>query len=444
MRGPGKSDTSYLLSFFLVVIAAGSLLLSLPISWAGSAAYPGRLRYVDALFTATSAVCVTGLTTVDTSSFTRFGQIVIIMLIQVGGLGIVSFTSMVLLVPGARLPFRRLKTIRSFSLDGVERDPVKILRDIVLFTLCIEAAGTVALWPAMTRAVPGDGLFAAAFHSISAFCNAGFSLFPDSLTRFSGQPGTLGVVSALIIVGGIGFIVMQDLVRRARRKKLALSYHSKLMLALTGILVVTGGAAFFALESSGVFKGMGFWQKAANALFQSITPRTAGFNAVSQAGLRVPSRVITMMLMFVGGAPGSIAGGIKIATAYLVALAVFRRPNERGEIDAMGRRIAPETIRAATSYFIKAVFLVVVSAGLVCAFEEARRADFGDVLFETVSAFGTVGLSLDFTAGMTVPSKLVIVMTMFSGRVGLVALEFFGGAWAPASIIHPEADILLG
>lgn len=444
MRAPGKSDASYLLFFFVALIALGSAVLSLPCAWGGSEARPGRLPYVDALFTATSAVCVTGLATVDTAGFTRFGQAAIVVLIQLGGLGIVAFMSVMLLVPGTRLPFRRQKTLRSFSLDGVERDPAKIVRDIVFFTIGIEAVGAAALYPFMSRAAPGDGLFLSVFHSVSAFCNAGFSPFPDSLERFKSEPALLFVFAALIVSGGIGFIVFQDLAKLARRRKAKLSYHTRLMLSLTAALIVTGAAAFWILESDGVLAGMAPGAKAANALFQSITPRTAGFNAVHQAELGLPSQLVTVALMFIGGAPGSIAGGVKIATAYVVALSVARRPNEQGEINAFGRRLAQDTIGAATSYVVKAAALVALSAWLVCLFESSRGVGLGQALFEATSAFGTVGLSLDITAGLCSQSKLVLIGTMFSGRVGLVALEFSARVNPSAQIIHPEADILLG
>ena len=363
MKRALKSDTAYLLTFFLVVIAIGTALLRSPAAWQGGAAGTGRLPLIDALFTSTSAVCVTGLTTVDTSTFTRFGQIVILALIQVGGLGIISFTSLMLVVPGRRLPFRRLRTVRSFSVEGVENDPAKIIRSIVLSTAVIEGLGTLALFGLFSSQGVPESLFTALFHSISAFCNAGFSTFPDSLERFKGQPGILLVTAGLIVTGGIGFIVLQDIARRVRGKKKNLSYHSTLMLYITIVLVLAGAAVFWFLERGHAFAGMSPLDRAANALFQSITPRTAGFNAVHQADLRQPSRFVTMLLMFVGGAPGSIAGGIKIATAYVVFMAMVKKANEKGEISAFRSRLSPATINSAMVYFIKAAFLVLSRGG---------------------------------------------------------------------------------
>ncbi len=438
-----KSDTVYLLSFFILIIALGTLLLGLPAAWSGTARYPTSLPLADALFTATSAVCVTGLVTVDTADFTRFGQIVIMLLIQVGGLGIISFTSILLIVPGRRLPFRRLKTIRSYSVDGVEHDPIKIVRAIVFFTVAIEALGALALYRFFEEAGARGSAFSAAFHAISAFCNAGFSLYPDSLERFKGEPALLAIISALIVTGGIGFIVLQDIAGLLRGKKKRLSYHTKVILIATFLLIVGGAAAFFLLERDHAFAGMSLSDRVANALFQSITPRTAGFNAVHQTELRQPSKLITILFMFIGGAPGSIAGGIKVATAYIVLLVMIKRANERGEINSFGRRISASTINAAVVYFIKAVFLLILAAGVLSLFEASRGADLGHIVFEVASAFGTVGLSLDYTAGLSLPGKLVIIATMFSGRVGLIAFVFFGSS-NTESYVYPEADILIG
>lgn len=444
MKRVFKSDAVYLLSFFLLVILAGAVLLHLPAAWSGIPALPERLPFIDALFTATSAVCVTGLTTVDTSVFTRFGKVVIVLLIQVGGLGIISFTSLMLIIPGRRLPFRRLRTIRSFSVEGIESDPFRIVRSIVLSTFVIEGLGTLALFGLFSREGVPDSLFTAVFHSVSAFCNAGFSTFPDNLEGFKGHPALLGTISILIVTGGIGFIVLQDLALRILGGRRYLSYHTKLMLSLTAVLILAGAAAFWFLEAENTFRGMSTLDRAANSLFQSITPRTAGFNAVHQADLRQPSKFITILLMFIGGAPGSIAGGIKVATAYIVLVVMLKKANERGEINSFRRRLSPETINAAVVYFIKASFLLILAAGILSVVEGGKGADFGHIAFEVTSAFGTVGLSLDFTPGLSIPGKLVIIGTMYIGRVGLLAFLFLGGATRVKKFVYPEAEILIG
>jgi trk system potassium uptake protein TrkH len=436
----------YLLSFFMVVICIGTLLLSLPAAW--PVGKPDHPQLVDRLFIATSAVCVTGLVTIDTADFSRFGQSVILLLIQVGGLGIISFTSLLLIVPGRRLPFRRLGTIRGFSIDGVEFDPIKIVRNIVVFTVSIEAIGALGIYLALPAEATGAGgesrAFTALFHAVSAFCNAGFSVFPDSLEGFNGNAPLLGIISFLIITGGIGFIVLQDISRKLRGKRKALSYHSKLILVVTVVLVLSGAAGYLVLESGNTFAGMGTGDKLMNALFQSITPRTAGFNAVPQASLRQPSKLLTIIFMFVGGAPGSIAGGIKLSTAYLILVVMLKRPDERGEINIFKRRLSAGTINAAVMFFLKALLVLVVAAGALSLIEGPRGADSSQLLFEVVSAFGTVGLSLGYTSQLSWAGKLVIIATMFAGRVGLIALAFPGRIRREAPFVYPEADILLG
>lgn len=455
----------YLLSFFMVIICIGTLLLSLPAAWpaSGLADAPDHPPLVDRLFIATSAVCVTGLVTIDTADFSLFGQTVILILIQIGGLGIISFTSLLLIVPGRRLPFRRLGTIRGFSLDGVEYDPVKIVRNIVVFTLLIEAIGALVIYLALPVEVAGvAGLagaagqtgakvalgksraFIAVFHSVSAFCNAGFSVFPDSLEGFNGNAPLLGIISFLIVTGGIGFIVLQDISRKLRGRRKVLSYHSKLILIVTAVLVLTGATGFLILENGNTFAGMGTGDKLMNAFFQAITPRTAGFNAVPQASLRQSSKLLTIILMFIGGAPGSIAGGIKLSTAYLILVVMLKRPDERGEINIFKRRLSSETINAGVMYFLKALLLLVVAAGALSLIEGPRGADSSQLLFEVVSAFGTVGLSLGYTSQLSDAGKLVIIATMFAGRVGLIALAFPGRIRRDAPFVYPEADILLG
>lgn len=438
MRRRQTSDAYYLLAFFALMISVGTALLLLPVSWAGT----GRLSPLDALFTATSAVCVTGLSTVDTAAYSRFGQAVILLLIQIGGLGVISFTSILLTIPGRRLPLRRLKTIRGFSVEGVEADYVKIVRNIVFFTVLMETAGAAALFFAFSGAGVEGAAFAALFHSVSSFCNAGFSTFSTGLEGYSRQPGVLIPVMVLVVSGGIGFIVLQDLERRVRGKRRRLSYHTAVVLASTGFLIVTGAVCFWVLERNNALYGMGPGETVLNALFQSITPRTAGFNTVPQTELSQPSTFITILFMFIGGAPGSIAGGIKVTTAFVVVLVMLRRKDENGDINLFNRRLTAATANDAVVYFLKAFALLLCAAGALSITE--RGVAFGRLVFESVSAFGTVGLTLGVTPGLSLGGKLVIIATMFAGRVGLIALAFPGAARKGAAVSYPEASILLG
>lgn len=443
MKKPAASEASFLLSFFLGAIAVGTVLLLLPFSWKGRAGLE-VLAGIDALFIASSAVCVTGLATVDTADFSVFGQTVILILIQVGGLGIISFSSLMLLMPGRRLSFRRLKTIRGFSIDGVEYNPVKIVRNIVFFTFAIELLGACALYFLFSAEGVERPVFTALFHSVSAFCNAGFSLFPTSLEGYNRNPLLLVTLAILVVTGGIGFIVLQDLERRLRGKRRRLSYHSKLVLSATAVLISAGAAAFYLLERRNAFLGMSGLEGAVNALFQSITPRTAGFNAVPMDDLRASSKLLTMILMFIGGAPGSIAGGIKVSTALIVLMVMVRRPDEYGEINVFKRRLDTATTNRAVVYFLKALLLVVLAVGVLSLVEGGRGSDFGDLVFETVSAFGTVGLSLGATPELGPWGKLVIIVTMFAGRVGLIAFAFPRVLSRVRSVVYPQGDVLLG
>lgn len=443
MRRHDSSDAYYLLAYFAALISAGTALLALPPSWAGTPEYPGPLATLDALFTATSAVCVTGLVTADTSGFTHFGQTVILLLIQFGGLGIISFTSMLLALPGRRLPLRRLATIRSFYVEGVEFEAATIVRNIVFFTLIIEAAGAAALFAFFEAEGVPRPAFSALFHAVSAFCNAGFSLFPTSLESFSRNPPVLLVVAALVVLGGVGFIVLQDLERRVRGKRRRLSYHTKVVLGGTATLIVVGTLVFLFMERHGAYADLSPGDSLVNALFQAVMPRTAGFDAVPQAELSLPSRLATTILMFIGGAPGSIAGGVKVTTIFVVFAVMTRRQDERGDIHLLGRRLSAKTQNAATVYFLKAVALLLASVFALALSEGRAGARFDEIVFEATSAFGTVGLSLGLTPRLSGLGKLVIIATMFAGRVGLIALAF-PAARRGGSISRPEGTVLLG
>ncbi len=347
-------------------------------------------------------------------------------------------------MPGSRLPFRRLHTIRSFSLDGVEHDPVRIVRDIVLFTLAIEGLGALALSVLFSRLGVPDAVFAGVFHSISAFCNAGFSVFADGMRGMSGEPAVLLVIVALVVTGGIGFIVLSDAARVLTGRKRSLAYHSRLMLCVTAVLIAVGTLSFWLLERTHAFAGMAPLDRAVNALFQSVTPRTAGFDTVAQSSLSTLSKFLVVIFMFIGGAPGSIAGGIKISTAFVVVLFMLKQVNEQGEINSLGRRFTPRTINAAVTYFVKAAFLVVLASGLLSLSEGPLGARFDELFFEAVSAFGTVGLSLGLTPSLSIPGKAVIIGTMFIGRVGLLAYLFVAGRERVSSFVYPEASVLIG
>ena len=438
-------DRFILFSYFAGIILAGSALLVMPGSWDG----PTRLRYIDALFTATSAVCVTGLTVVDTSLFSTFGRTVVLLLIQFGGLGLITFMTLFLASPRGRISFASRKLIGDYYVGSVEANPRKIVRSVVVFTLAIEAAGALCMLPAFRRAAAGQAAFYALFHAVSAFCNAGFALFPDNLERFVTDPLINVTIMGLIVCGGIGFVVIEDLVERlvGRRRRLAL--HTKLALSVTAVLVAGGALFYLILESGNAYRDLAPLSKLMAALFQSITPRTAGFDTVNQAALTEPSKFLTIFLMYVGASPASTGGGIKTTTFFVVLVMIIRGTRAHEDVHAFGRRVSADSIARGMTYALRAfailalsIFALTVSELLVRPSMDKR---FLTVVFEAFSAFGTVGLSLGLTPSLTVVGKAVIILTMFAGRVGMAALAVSLPRRLPErAVAVPEAEVLIG
>ena len=409
---------------FLLLVALGTVGLKvLPGLYTGP-----ELGWLDALFTATSAVCVTGLIVVDTATyFTTAGQAYLLLLIQLGGLGMIAFTTLIIVALGRRLSLRHER----LSNAGVEVAPhvpaERLTRDVVLFTFGIELAGAVllyALWaPEMGW---GDALWPAVFHAVSAFCNAGFSTFSDSLIGFQRAPATLLVVALLLVAGGTGFLTLEEfaLRRRALRegRLFRLSLHSRLALATTGVLLAAGWVLFGFFEWDGTLRGLSRADRLVNALFLSATPRTAGFNSIDYAQASDSTNFLTIILMFIGGSPGSTAGGLKTTTVALIALVAWERLRGR-EIPALwGRSVPEETIQRAIGLAV-VVFGVVTAGIFVFTWTESTGAAAGDNrflahMFEAVSAFNTVGLSMGVTAALSDAGKWLTALLMFLGRVG--------------------------
>ncbi len=434
-----------MLSYFVFIIALGSVLLALPASTPG----PGSMRYVDALFTATSAACVTGLITVNTAGLTRFGQTVIMMLIQAGGLGIIAFSTIYLVLPAGRISLRSSSIIQEYYVDQVDFDPRRIVRSILIFTFAVQAAGAALLYASFSRRGVDEPLFTAVFHAISAFCNAGFSTFADSLERFVLDHDVTLTIGVLIVIGGIGFVVLHDIVTRVRRRRHRLSLHTRIVLTATGAFVLIGAALFFAMErATGAFAGMSGFQGVMAALFQSVTPRTAGFNTVAQSELSPASMMVTSIMMFTGGAPGSVAGGIKVTTVLIILAAAILGTDENGDLQLGQRRIPAFVVGRAHGLLVKAILIVVVSSLLLVVTEYALITDgiaLTVLLFEVVSAFGTVGLSLGVTDILSDAGKVVIIATMFAGRVGLISLAMPRRRVRGERLVgYPTGDVLIG
>lgn len=414
-----KYPPLYLAAGFLITILTGTFLLMSPVSSSTGVVTP----FVDALFTATSATCVTGLTVFTTAKYwSLFGQVVILLLIQIGGLGFMAMTVLIAMLLHKKITLSDRLVIREqFGKDSLT-GLVRWMQYIILATLAVEALGAVLL---STQLIPKygvqTGLWYSVFHSISAFCNAGFDILgPTSLIEYRLNPVVMLTIGCLIIAGGLGFGVYLDLFRRRRRQ---LSLHTKLVLWMTAILLSAGTLLFYIIEGGnpGTMADLPVWGKWLAAFFQSVTTRTAGYFGIPQAGMYEISAVVSIMLMFIGGSPAGTSGGIKTTTFAVLLLGTRSQIRGDANIEIFNRSIPWETVlRALTIIMIGLLWVVAVSF----AVSVIEKADYIVSLFETVSAFATVGLTIDFTPGLHSASKILLVATMYAGRVGPVTLAY--------------------
>lgn len=418
-------------------LLAGSFLLLVVLGTLGFMTLPGlytgeRLGWLDALFTATSAICVTGLIVVDTATFfTTWGQAYVLLLIQLGGLGIITFTTLIISALGRRLSLRHEAVAQSVAGPASHLDHLRLTRHVVWFTFGMEAVGAVLLYLLWVPEFGAAGaVWPAVFHSVSAFCNAGFSTFSDSLVGFWDHPALLSVVMGLIVVGGIGFLVLEEILLRWRAgqvgKRSRLSVHSRLVLATTAVLVLVGWVLFAAFEWEVTFAEMPVAHRLVNGLFMSVTARTAGFNTVDYGAAASNSNFLTILLMSIGGSPGSTAGGIKTTTAALIALVAWSRMRGHDRVTLWGRSVPELNVQRATALFVVA-FGIVTAAIFVLTSTELSWAEqsgpaggdtFLPFMFEAASAFNTVGLSMGVTGDLSTAGRWTIVVLMFVGRVG--------------------------
>ncbi|SFL38525.1 trk system potassium uptake protein TrkH [Gracilibacillus orientalis] len=432
------NPSQLLLLVFIISISIGTLLLKLPLATTES------IRWVDALFTATSAMTVTGLVVVDTgSAFTLFGQIVIVSLIQLGGLGIMSFAVLIYIMLGKRIGIKeRLlvqQALNQTSIGGV----IKLVRNLFFFSLTIEI---IAMLFISIRWVPEmgwiKGLYFSFFHSISAFNNAGFSLWSDSLTGFVGDPIINIVISFLFIIGGIGFTVLSDLWYKRRFKTLSL--HSKMMIVGTFFINIIAIITIFTLEygnphTLGSLHSLG--DKLWASYFQGITPRTAGFNTIDIGNLEEATIFFLLILMFIGAGSASTGGGIKLTTFLVIIMAVNSFLRRKKDITIARRSINQSFILKSLAISSMALFFIFLGIFILSITEEQP---FITILFEVVSAFGTVGLSMGITGSLTVIGKLAIVIIMFVGKLGPLTLAFSLAQPKEEKIRYPSEDILTG
>lgn len=458
MKGPRRfrlTPPQVVLLAFLGAIAVGTVLLRLPVAHAPGA----RLGWLDALFTATSAVCVTGLIVVDTGGdLSRFGQAVVLLLIKSGGLGILSVGALIAFTTGRRLGLvarlgLQVQTNR-LHLGGV----VRFVRQLLIFTTGAELLGALALWPAMAReAGRAEGAWLALFHAVSAWNNAGFSLFADSLVRFAADPWVVLVVPLLFVAGGLGLVVFADVASAARARwlrrdtlgagsaRVPWTLHTRVALVATGVLVLVGAVGIGALEWSNPAT-LGALDPAARPLaaaFQGLTPRTAGFHVLEPAELTPASQVLTMTLMFVGANPSSTAGGVKTTTVAVLLLAAWAAVRGRGETVALGRGISGRLLARAAAVFTLSLGVVVLAIFALAVSEAGVPLPV--LAFEAFSAFGTVGLSMGVTPDLTAAGRVVIVALMLLGRVGLLTVGLALAAAPPERPLrYPSEDVIIG
>ncbi len=436
------SPAQVLVAGFAALILVGALFLALPISSRNGQAVP----FIDALFTSTSAVCVTGLVTVDThDQYSLFGQIVVLSLIQMGGLGIMVVSTLVFLVLGRRVTLRgRLliqEAMNQLTLEGM----VRLIRKVVLVTIVVEGIGASLLairWSFDMGVV--RGIYYGVFHAVSGFCNAGFDLFGGfrSLTGYRDDLLVNLVMSALIITGGLGFSVVTELV--AHRKGSRYSLHTIIVVITTGILIAVGTAVILLLEANNpaTLGGLGPAHKLLAAYFQAVTPRTAGFNTVPIGSLRSATLFFMILLMFIGASPGSTGGGIKTSTFATLLLAVRSVVRGKEDVEVFGRRIPQRVVQRALAIAMISLALVLSVTVVLSAL---RQDGLLPSLFEVTSAFGTVGLSMGITPSLSVLGKILIILTMFSGRVGpLTVATAFASRLHSNAVRYPEERVMVG
>ncbi|WP_169083813.1 TrkH family potassium uptake protein [Paenibacillus sp. PL91] len=427
---------------FALIILLGAILLSMPFASASGE----RLPFIDALFTATSATCVTGLVVVDTGTyFSVAGQVILMCLFQLGGLGFMTMATLVALVLRKKISLReRLllqEAMNQSSMEGI----VRLIRRVIVYSLAIEFVGFTLFSIRFAFDMPlGKALFFGAFHAVSLFNNAGFDIFGEyrSLTLYVSDPIVNIAAMMLIITGGLGFVVMSDLMEYRKNRRLSL--HSKVVLSMTGTLIALGTIVIFIFEFSNT-KTLGSldWSgKIWSSFFQSVTPRTAGANTLDYTALRQATMFFTIILMFIGASPGSTGGGIKTTTFTTLIGAVIAMIRGREDIVMFRHRLGKDRIfKALTITLISLGLVIIVTMTLSMTEDQA----FIKLLFEATSAFGTVGLSIGVTPELSTVGKIVIALTMFAGRLGPLTLAYALGPRTEKELFrHPEGKITIG
>jgi trk system potassium uptake protein TrkH len=439
-----------LLSLHIVgLIVTGAILLSLPVA----AAPGGAVSLLDAFFTSTSAVCVTGLIVVDTpNQWSPFGQVVLMLLIQAGGLGYMTISSLIMLAFGRRISVHERMTLADalnvVSMEGL----LRFAWTVALLTFAIEGIGALIMGVRFAQDLGwAKGLWFGLFHAVSAFNNAGFSLFSDNLMGYRGDLTINLVITTLIIAGGLGFFVLSGLLRLRKKTAVAMSVHTKMVLTVSASLIAAATLSILALEWTNpkTLAPLGLGEKLLAAYFQAVTPRTAGFNTISIGDMTAPALFLTISLMFIGASPGGTGGGVKTTTFGVIVAALWTTVRGERDTNIFGRRLSPDLVRRAFALsMLAAIGLVLVTGFLLLA----ERQGLLQTSYEAVSAFGTVGLSMGVPGSVLSLSgffgtggKWLIMFLMFMGRVGPLTLAVaLAGTAAPARVRYPEGKVLIG
>lgn len=443
--------TLVLVSFFLAIII-GTLLLKLPI-----ATQNGQISWVDAVFTATSAVCVTGLVVVDTGSFfSLFGQFVILALIQIGGLGVMTISVVMFRWIGRSISFRHRMAMQDVFAHTPREDILGLVKSTIFFSLSSEILGAIFFFIHWNQELPFiEAVYISVFHSVSAFCNAGFSLFSTSMTQYSSSFFLNLVMCLLIVIGGIGFPVLYDIqswFKKRKKTRVRLSVQTKTVLVTTLILIVSGALMFAFLENNAMAETTSMSHRILISIFQSVTCRTAGFNTINIGNLRDATLSIMIFLMFIGASPGSCGGGIKTTTLALISAYTISKVKGKSRVNIFKKSIPPEAVNRSISLILVSICVVAVVLFMLLLSESTgssqitdRSKSFLAYLFETVSAFGTVGLSMGVTSELTAWSKCWLVITMLIGRVGVLTFSYIIiGNRIPNGIEYSEENLMIG
>jgi trk system potassium uptake protein TrkH len=430
---------------FIGAILVGTFLLMLPISrYAGES-----ISFVDALFTSTSAVCVTGLIIQDTATyFTPMGQIFILILFQLGGLGIMTFSTLILLVAGRKISIQDKIIIQQDYHHAAARNVKSLIKNIFFYAFAIEGVGTLFLFLKWHGKFPGlKGVFYSLFHAISAFCNAGFSTFSDSLESFRGDIGTNVTIMLLIVLGSLGFLVLSEgmvvFSKIIRLRKRSMSLHSKLVWIMTLSLIVIPFLSFLMIEWSDSLHGFSLKEKILVSLFQVITSRTAGFNTMELDYLNPAAIFMLISLMFIGASPGSTGGGVKTSTIGVIFAFIKSRIAARESINVFYRTLPLELVTKAFTVVVLSICVIFISCAVLFLTQAGMSME--ETFFEVFSAFGTVGLSLGKTAKLNAVGKGVIIFTMFIGRIGpLTLLYAFSREKALGKYEYVEESVMIG